>query len=340
MNAKIGNIMNIKILSLFACAAALLSSCAKEPVSAPAADEDTVTVTFGIETGETRASASGDTGKGKNIDLLICGVYDSKGKLLTQYADKGNPNGQIVNTKKTDEENFPMISLRLVRGQVYKIAFWSQSSRCEAYDTSDLSDIVIDYSKMKLNDDTFDVFCNTEMFTVAEDEYRTVTLRRPFAQINVGMSKSDFEDFCKASTPGFPIEKVNIKVSEAATRMNIVDNRVDGADKSKIQAVDYPYADWIKSEYLLVDLNHDGKYNDVDDKEPETFFFLAYGFILVADAVEGTSTYSAEVEVTVGLTGGGSSLEFSDDDMKKVPVQRNWSTNIILEAEPLLSAGR
>lgn len=137
---------------------------------------------------------------GSKAKKLIYAVYNDNYDLLEQYGDNdNNPDGAHYGQAIMDIETFPVtISLRLMRNQTYHIAFWAQDAECDAYDTNDLTMVEVKYTdangKYALNnDESRDAFCKTESFTVSSDDQRTVILKRPLAQINVGTAGYDYE---------------------------------------------------------------------------------------------------------------------------------------------------
>lgn len=354
--------------------------CGQDPAGdvVQPSDDNMVTVSFSVslEDGSvTRAASepqppavpSGNISSGRGADMLVCAVYDNDGRLLAQYGD-ADSNGQIV---VKGVGGWPVeVPIRLVRGQQYKIAFWAQNSACTAYTTSDLRNVTVDYGRMDCpnNDETRDAFCKTEPLTAVADGLRGVVLNRPFAQINVGVRKRDYEG---ASLNGCRIVESKIRIDNVATCFDVVTNDVD-TSPGKLQSVEFAFAtipafanmksaageqqipeekyDEASSdsyynglpaydgpaaeEFLYVDLNRDGKYNPYDDEaNPEIFKYLSMSYILVADRIVGTSTYGTTLDrVQLYFKSRDDSREIiavDDRSLSNVPVQRNWRTNII-----------
>lgn len=305
------------------------AACTQQEWAEPS---DEVTVTFSITPEQafgTRATPDGDQEK-EQVNRLVCAVYDIKGNLLKEFGDKDNENGQIVvdvveNFSANEGVSLPF---RLVRGQEYKVAFWASHSDCEAYDTSDLSKVTIDYTKMPCNDSKYDAFCKTEAFTVSSNETKTVVLRRPFAQINVGISKSDYEALEES---GKEITSSAITLGPVARILNVVDNSVSPATDNIITEVAFEKAPIPNGSFSVQMINDDGETTE------EKYKYLALCYLLVADKNEGTSTYSSELgELQVKLYYGEESINFQlTDEGTKIPVSRNWSTNIFLTKDIL-----
>ena len=254
-----------KLFLMMLSAVVLLStSCTRDlnEVSGTAGDE--VTVTFAIAT-ETKAQtrtpgygAAPQISDGTKADLLIWAVYDGKGNLLAQYGkyaedtavaelgDKvigfGQDWRQVAKPDKNTgvvEGGFPTtVSIRLVRGQEYKIAFWAQSSLCSDYDTKDLTKVEVKYGEMLNNDELRDAFSKVETLTAVENGEREIILRRPLAQINVGVAGYDYE---AASKGDCRVVESKIRLNRVARFFNVVTNSVDTAPEN-LQAIEFEYA--------------------------------------------------------------------------------------------------
>ena len=211
-----------RILGIFSAAALLFgfSSCSDDLDVKPGGQGELVEVTFTITADmatSTRTRADQDGGlvhypqageypqisDGSKAKRLIWAVYDNEGNLLPELGINYSSNspakdedvagyGQVVE----DVTSFPhTIKLTLVRGQEYSFAFWAQDEKCTAFDTKDLRAVTVDYKGTDnniANDELRDAFCKVETFTVtsAASQTRTIILKRPFAQINVGIPAS------------------------------------------------------------------------------------------------------------------------------------------------------
>ena len=152
---------------------------------------------------------------GTKVDQLILAVYSSnsqngpytisnhKGKVTVQnvendaYTSAWEDNQMTLTFKNsgafTGQENGLTLKIRVEGGKYYKLVCWAQSSICEAFDTKDLTQVYVDYSKVKNNDELCDAFCKASNPFTSATPPLTVVLRRPFAQINVGTAGWDYE---------------------------------------------------------------------------------------------------------------------------------------------------
>ena len=212
---------------------------------------------------------------GSKIDVLIYAVYDEDYKLLTGYsngtdedlASIGFSHGDGQTIKKI--EKFPVdIKITLKRGHEYTVAFWAQSSKTKAYDTSDLRKVEVKYKRVEQNgsaiddgsninalnnDEDRDVFCNKVTFTAGEDGLgQNVFLFRPLAQINIGTTGYDYELVTRGSDQKYIYSKIRLNrvaryldVAKDRTYYDTTDDDKDQKGEKNAEAfsvVDFDYA--------------------------------------------------------------------------------------------------
>ncbi len=174
-------------VSIGIAAALLLSSalsCTKND-SENSQTGDGILVGFSLEVDPaTRAISDGSL-----VDELYYAVFDGEGNYI---------GGSAAMERTTLPAN---VSITLSVGQTYKIAFWAQDSSCSAYsiDYEDPSGEDFDPGTVRItyeddfgnptlenNDESLDAFFASVTLTVSRNTVETVTMKRPFAQINVG----------------------------------------------------------------------------------------------------------------------------------------------------------
>lgn len=163
--------MNKNLFKTFAIAAmaVLAGACAKEneQLAGPS------NVTFEISTPEIATKAIGD---GMTATKLYYQVFDADGKVIEGL---GVQNKDLVSGKTT-------VSFQLIKDQTYNFVFWAQTAETGYYTVTDLRTITANYEGKKSNDENFDAFFAVEKaLTINGPITKTVTLKRPFAQINI-----------------------------------------------------------------------------------------------------------------------------------------------------------
>lgn len=305
--------MNKKLfLGMFAAAGMLLAtSCSNDELDmVQSGNEAQVTFSLVAEGGIASRAISDGTGAKK----LVYAVYNANGELIETIAN-ADVNGQIVDNSAFDSGLTENVTITLAKGQQYTVAFWAQNPNCTAYTTTDLKNVTIDYDGLN-NDETRDAFFKAETFTVTGNTEIDVVLKRPFAQINVGVYQSDWD---AAVASGIEIEKSKVTIEKAATSINLLTGEVAGE-----QTVEYGFdlipAKFTTPETLKVDLDKDGTKED--------YVYLSMSYILANDATTGYAKATLEDLDFTFAPQSGNNINFSEG-LNSVPVQRNWRTNII-----------
>ena len=147
-------------------------------------------VTFEVENPVAVTKAIGD---GMTAKHLYYQVFDANGNPIA---------GLPVQTKKLTSLK-TTVSFQLIKDQKYNFVFWAQTPTSGYYtidETEGLKKITADYEGKKSNDENFDAFFAVEKDLVISGHVsKTVTLTRPFAQVNIGTN-----DELKAGTTTGP----------------------------------------------------------------------------------------------------------------------------------------
>ena len=271
------------------------TSCSQDELdTAQSGSEAQVTFSLGLENNiGTRTRVISD---GKSADKLVYAVFDAEGNRISTI-EKVEKSGVTFPTKET---------LTLAKGQTYKVAFWAQDGDCNAYTVDDNMSVAVSYEDGLNNDEKRDAFFKTETFTVTGSTSIDVTLKRPFAQINVGVTT---DDWSKAVASGIEIETSKVVIKNAATSINLLDGAVSGEAE-----VTYGLAG-IPDENLLVDVDKDG--------EKEIYKWLSMSYILTG----AEKSTLEDLEFTFHPK-SGNDIVFKEG-LANVPVQCNWRTNIL-----------
>ena len=255
--------------------------------------------------GGPESSATRAIGDGKTVDFLHYAVYDADNKLISALGNAG-------------EVTFPTeVDITLAKGQTYKIAFWAQNKSTDAYiiTDGDVRHVAINYDGYNNNDESRDAFFKTIEHTVTGDIALDVVLERPFAQINLGVTAEDWAD---AETAGISVKKSMVKISNAASALDLFSGQVGAATEVVYEFAEIPA---LSGEILTV--------------EEVAYKYLSMNYILVnsQDAtVPAQGLYGEGKE----LVNAEFTLEMADAQDQPVvvkvdnlPVQRNWRTNVI-----------
>lgn len=329
--------MNKKLfLGMFAAAGMLLAtSCSNDELDVvQSGNEAQVTFSLGLEGGIATRAISDGTGAKK----LVCAVYDASGNVLKTVSINNTAvnttTGQFVNTSAFQGGLTDQINVTLAKGQTYTMVFWAQNGTCDAYDTDDLKAVQVDYTNGAEgtaatgglnNDETRDAFYAAETFKVEGNKEINVTLKRPFAQINVGVTA---EDWKAAVASGITIEKSSVVIKNVADEINLLTGAVT-ASEAMAEGITYALNAIPNDPAILkADANEDG----ID----EEYQWLSMSYILVNDTdneADENGLLGTDQAVLEGLKftfepKSGQSIAF-EEGLAGAPVRRNWRTNIL-----------
>src|SRR5690554_3558702 len=305
--------MNKKLfLGMFVAAGMLLAtSCSNDELDVvQSGNEAQVTFSLAAEGGIATRAISDGTGAKK----LVYAVYNANGELIETIAN-ADVNGQIVDNSAFDNGLTENVTITLAKGQQYTVAFWAQDPNCTAYTTTDLENVMVNYVGLN-NDETRDAFFKAETFTVTGNTEIPVVLKRPFAQINVGVYQTDWN---AAVESGVEITESKVVIKNAANTINLLDGTVSGEEEVTYDFAKIP-AKFNPTETLDVDLDKDGT--------KENYVYLSMSYILANDATTGYAKATLEDLDFTFAPISGNNINFSEG-LNAVPVQRNWRTNII-----------
>lgn len=287
-----------KILySLLTLAAALtVASCQQELVGGSAYDDgSTVDATFAVNLGvQTKAFADGTT-----VDKLYAGIYEiGTSDSYTWVAD--NSASPIAISAGAATVTF---NGKIKLGKSYKVVFWAQKEGAP---------YAIDWAKNvttgptvtatatgAANDESRDAFFGayeTGAVTGSIDLTGSpVTLKRPFAQVNVLVPMANFADATAAVTS-------SMTVAQAPTVLNLA-----------TKATSDP-ADWTFSSAAIGETAF-GSYAN-------THKYVAMNYVLVDQTAA-----DARYDVTFSVSAGSQSA--ADKQVKNTPLKPNGRTNIV-----------
>jgi hypothetical protein len=254
-----------KIFSLMVVALSVLAvvSCAKEDLGKN--DEATMTLSLRIpEAASTKAYGDGMFAD-KNV---IIGVFDENG------VEKFRKN--IVWAKDVFEQE---VQIRFMMGKTYHMVLWAQYGN--AYGdpvTMPLTQITLDYSAS--NRENLDAFyAYVPKFTVKQDFQKTITLTRPFAQLNFATTIGDMDESVADTDLTGLGNTATITISNVANTLDLFTGLTsyvkDGHAETVPQTVVIPAT--------AFPAKVDGKYPTITVEEV-TYEVIAMNYVLVADA--------------------------------------------------------
>ena len=345
----------------------------------------TLSVTVELETDEERTRAAGEDlgfGKGQKINTLTYALYTQQSSLdpniegeinpvklklpagaLNQYDNDGDGYANLVRViyNPSENSNIQLEGIEIVKGIEYTLMLWAQyrpenETEDRVYFELGNNGIIrilnSNTNPFPNNDDQRDVFCAVYKIVQYEDTRELkLTLRRPFAQLNIGIPERILKRGGYFDENGkLLIENSSITISgDIANRYNLFKNQAEkennqsytrtfgmatipslaqdnGWTEGKIyiplrikdrdthETKDYV---WLSMCYILPD----GKLGDVSEIDIQDFNFT------YTDKNNNLQTYIVEKNAT--------DKQGNDVFLAGVPALRNRRTNIILRAEDI-----
>lgn len=196
-----------KLIYLLLAMPLLFTSCSNDEEMA---SEETVQVSFSTELPKrigTRASATN-----LNVNKVVCAVFE---------------NGQEISALRKDieiqDDEAIVFAPRLIKGRTYDVVFWAMKD--DNYNVIDMKAITR-ASAATATESDFDAFTESVEVEVTGSKSETITLKRPFAQLNLGVTT---EDWNAVETLGMTPNKIDIKVTGKDT-FNALTGAATGGD--------------------------------------------------------------------------------------------------------------
>lgn len=220
-------------LSAIALTSLIATSCASEEV-APVDNDGMTTLTVKLPADmASRAFNSGT--QAKNLYVAIYEADGDKKCLFSNFGGTTGVNGmEVTNFNGTDLTT--TIKVSLVKNKTYDIYCWAQSYTMDTespyqWNETDKSISVTYPSEMTNYDEGRDAFYGKlTSFQSGVTANHSITLKRPFAQINVGTN--DLQAYKYASGNNAPVFGMTVK--GAATSVNLDTDAVSGSEDAVI----------------------------------------------------------------------------------------------------------
>lgn len=268
-----------KLIYLLLTMPLLFTSCGNDEV---AVGEETVQVSFRAEiphTIGTRASSE------LSVDRVWCAVFENGVEISALREEITIVEGQSI-----------VFAPRLIKDRTYDIVFWA--SKDSSYNVTDMRAIT---RNSDVDEKDFDAFTGTTQITVTGNESNEITLQRPIAQLNMGVTEEDWNGVASTSTFNMTPTTIQITMSGKST-FNALQGSATGNDET-----------------ITYNLSVSGTNLSVGEN---TYKSIAMCYILSESTKETKSiTYSIYDQ-------SGSAIR-NDVVIDYVPLQRNYKTNIV-----------
>lgn len=262
-------------------------ACSKEN---GVADGNESVVTFSINSPDIQTRSISD---GNTVDHVHCCVYKEDGTYLDGVSKEVSMSGG----KAT-------FTTRLVSGRKYQFVFWADKSGNNFYTLDEANKkVTVKYDvENAANNEDRDAFYTHKEIEVKGNFSETVTLTRPFAQINFGVPQ---DDFTAAIAAGVNFDKSSVVAKNVANELNLWDDTVSGDVDASFSLANMP------SEDLNVKI----------DGVETAYKYVAMNYVLIGK----DKKYLSDVELTVYEN----DVEVNKVSAPGAPIQGNYRTNIL-----------
>lgn len=292
------------IYCALALAAGLFAASCQQENLEPVAQENTVTYTVEVPGVDTKA-----IGDGQNVDQLVYEVWKTgEDGVIT---DKSTRLYQKTINLAPDAPRKWIVTLNLVQNQTYKALFWAQVGKPkghENYNTDQLTNVYYAYDVTKdysSNQEAYAAFYGTDVLdTNTPLKGKTITLTRPFAQLNIGTLNTALEDEYTVK-----MEKSSVKVT-VPTQFNAATSTV-----ANLQEITF----------ALADVPTDPAVLPVSGTE---YQYAAMNYVFAGENT--TSSVEYTINTTITPTGSETSTTATiKKTIPNVPLKENYRTNIV-----------
>ena len=295
----------MKKILLFASALAglfLAGSCQKEKLEVVA--DGTVTITVEAP-GAMNTKAIAD---GTNVNEVHYAVYKTNPGEDYSIDDSGAIDGPLAQGVVEMSNKRASVEFDLLQDQNYTVIFWAQVAGAGHYELGDLRTISVNHENGVVdgNDETRAAFFARFDFSTFEHEDHTVTLRRPFAQLNLLTTPESLAPVQQGQTAGYTIDvkTSEVKVIGLGTSFNTLTGVAPAEDAT------------ILYEMAATPEEQGQETLSVNGKE---YHYVSMNYLFVPEEEK-----LVDIEYTVATDKGNISHE-----IVAVPVKENYRTNVI-----------
>ena len=255
------------------------TSCNKDEAGM---NDETVEVSFTSDlTEEAMTRAASDL----TVNQIVCAVFDGNNEITALRQTKAITDPSAIN-----------ISLHLVKGRTYNVVFWAMKDG--NYDVTDMKAIKRSATG-SINETDYDAFTATTSITVQDAVTLPLTLTRPLAQVNFGVTELDWN--------------TALQFSQTPTTATITYQASDTFNALTGETV-------LGSTEIIRRSSCTGSAMSV---ESVTYKHLGTFYVLMSETERET------LDVTCNVLDQNATSIRSDIRIPFVPVQRNYKTNIV-----------
>lgn len=271
-----------KLIYLLLAVPLFFTSCNKEDGMV---NEESVQVSFNTELPKRIGTRAGTTDL--NVNKVVCAVFEDGEEIITLR--------EVITIQEGEDIVF---APRLIKGRTYEVVFWAMKDN--NYDVADMTAITRTSGTTATEND-FDAFTESVEIEVTGSKSETVTLKRPLAQLNLGVTSEDWNAVASVETFGMTPTKMVIKLTGKDT-FNALAGAITGEEKELTYTLD------VSGEDLVAEEN--------------TYKSIAMCFIYPDAGQEN-------IDITYTIYDQNNEAIREDVTIQNIPLENNYRTNVV-----------
>lgn len=258
------------------------TSCSKDEEMV---SEESVQVSFSTELPKrigTRASTTD-----LNVNKVVCAVFEDGEEIGTLR--------EVITIQEGEDIVF---APRLIKGRTYDVVFWAMKDK--NYNVNDMTAITR-ASETTAAESDFDAFTESVEVEVTGSKSETVTLKRPLAQLNLGVTLDDWNAVASEETFGMKPTKMIITLIGKDT-FNALTGATTGEDKEVTYTLDVSGEDLVAGD--------------------ETYKSIAMCYVYPDAGQEN-------IDITYTIYDQDNDVIREDVTIQNIPLENNYRTNVV-----------
>lgn len=271
-----------KLIYLLLAMPLLFTSCSKDE---EIASEETVQVSFSTELPKRIGTRAGTTDL--NVNKVVCAVFEDGEEISTLR--------EVITIQEGEDIVF---APRLIKGRTYDVVFWAMKDK--NYNVNDMTAITR-ASETTAAESDFDAFTESVEVEVTGSKSETVTLKRPLAQLNLGVTLDDWNAVASEETFGMKPTKMIITLTGKDT-FNALTGATTGEDKEVTYTLDVSGEDLVAGD--------------------ETYKNIAMCYVYPDAGQEN-------IDITYTIYDQDNDVIREDVTIQNIPLENNYRTNVV-----------
>lgn len=271
-----------KLIYLLLAVPLFFTSCNKEDGMV---NEESVQVSFNTELPKRIGTRAGTTDL--NVNKVVCAVFEDGEEIITLR--------EVITIQEGEDIVF---APRLIKGRTYEVVFWAMKDN--NYDVADMTAITRTSGTTATEND-FDAFTESVEIEVTGSKSETVTLKRPLAQLDLGVTSEDWNAVASVETFGMTPTKMVIKLTGKDT-FNALAGAITGEEKELTYTLDVSGEDLVAGE--------------------NTYKSIAMCYIYPDAGQEN-------IDITYTIYDQNNEAIREDVTIQNIPLENNYRTNVV-----------